>query len=121
MCEMYVRTEDRINKESVYVDAKCYKRGDVVTIQEDGWPWGNAEINNGTHTIVKVPGVPSSKMSALVVPEIGDPLLNRVLQLRGFRFDIDTFESSGRPALTEISALSLKVKKVALLDPDVIG
>ena len=124
MCEIYVRTEPRFNADP-YLDVKCYKRGDVVTIQEDGWKWGSAELNNGAHSIIAVPGVAAAKMVALLTPELGDPLVNKMLQRRGFKFDIDSYEAAqklaGAKPLDETAALSLVSIKPALVDPDIIG
>lgn len=62
----------------------CWKRGMVVTVQEDGWTWGRMESkqvwiaegnaaaewpNQGRMGIVKIPGVPAAKALALLEPQ----------------------------------------------------
>ena len=55
MCELLVKNEDNTIPEDAVMDLKSWKRGMVVTVQEDGWAWGNLEIHNPMFTIIKVP------------------------------------------------------------------
>lgn len=116
MAEMCVNLEDK-RQADPRLDAQGWKRGFVVSIQEDGYKWGAAETT-GQFAIVKVPGTPASKLSALLVAEPGDEINNKMLQRRAFRFDIDSHDGH---ALTLDSALALKVAVPAKDDPDVLG
>lgn len=118
MCEMLVRVVDKVNADSVYLDVGCTKRGDVIVIMEDGHRWSPAESAGDPWVIVKVPGVPSDKLAAYVVPEPGDPKQNRMLQRRAFRFDLDAHD--GR-SLGEKEAFDKKQPRPARQDPNVIG
>lgn len=64
MAEMLVKAEDA----TAARDIGCYKRGDVVSIQEDGFAWGVKErippAQGGKFVIVKVPGIKPSELEA---------------------------------------------------------
>ena len=117
MCELYVRTVSKTHPDP-YLDVQNYKRGDVVHIAEDGWQWGAAEVNNGASIIIKVPGVPASVLQSLLVPEPGDPKINRMLQRRAFGLNLAAHSGGNLNATT---ALALRVTKPARADPNVIG
>lgn len=121
MCELAVYKLNRPNKESIYSDASGWKRGDVVSILEDGADWGMEVVGSVTFDIVKIPGVPVEKMSAYMAAEPGDRMTNRVLQRRAFRFDLDAHEKKTKKECTEKEALDLKVAKPPLVDPNVLG
>lgn len=49
--------------------SRTHFRGDVVTVQPDGWAWGKAERGPeaaGIWTVIEVPGVPVSEFLPLV-------------------------------------------------------
>jgi len=71
MCELLVRLVDKVNDDPE-LDLQCLKRGDVVTIQEDGWNWSERERTNPDWMIIKVPGVSISTFEYLLVPEPDD-------------------------------------------------
>jgi hypothetical protein len=89
MAEMLVRVVDKVNTDDPVLDSKCLKRGMVVAICPDGWPWSDAERGAPYWRIVKVPGAAVGDLSAYLVAELGDPTQNRFLQLRGFKLDLD--------------------------------
>lgn len=121
MAELQVRITDKTNKDSPYLDAKCFKRGDVIAICEDGHKWGAGERDNGEYIIVKMPGVPVEKLELLYMDEeAGNPKVNRLLQKRGAAFDIDAY-LGGAKAITEADATALKKQKPALEDPNVFS
>ena len=121
MAELYVRTIDKVNTLDVYADARCLKRGDVVAIVEDGHKWGSAELNNAHHQILKAPGIDAEKLRAYLLAEPGNDVLNRVLQARAFKFDLDAYAIAPDKSLdTEAKALAFKVLKPPLVDPNVI-
>ena len=124
MCELYIRTVERVNAEDKYATPKLTQRGDVIVIREDGWKWGSGETDSAEHIIVPIPGVPAGKLTAFLVPEIGDPMVNKMLQRRGFGFDLDAYFAALKAdskALTEGVALALKFVRPPIPDPNVIG
>ena len=59
-------------------------RGDVVTVQEDGFNWTPAEREpGGVFTIIRVPGVPAETLSRLLIGVYrnGNEILYRKLGL----------------------------------------
>lgn len=120
MCEMLVMREDKVNDDP-YLDAQCYKRGDVIVIMEDGHPWSKEELDHPRWLVVKVPGVPRDKLTAYLVGEPGDPLQNKMLQRRAFTFDMDAHDQEGKKDYNEAKALEKKKAKPARADPLVLG
>lgn len=146
MAELLVRVVDKVNNDSVYLDAKCLKRGDVVVVCPDGWVWSDLERKNPDWHIVKVPGMSMSEAQAFTSPEIGDPKLNLMLRPRAFKVDVDTLAKAEKSlettadkgikgkqdilanaravesvTLTAKKLTDAKVLKVGLTDPAVIG
>lgn len=113
MAEFCVKRQDQVNPDPEK-DSLCYKRGDVVTIQEDGWKWTEAE-QSGDLCVVKIPGVLVSDLTGFLEPEPGDRLTNKFLQRRAFKFDLDKHD--GKP-LDLGKALALQVVKPSKTDPD---
>ena len=137
MAELIIRVVDKVNPASVYRDVKCTKRGDVIAIQPDGWPWGSAELTDPAYRIVQVSGIDVEDLSAFLAPELdvdpGHP--SRTLQRRGFKFDLDAFRATGTAALrawldddrrasgtrrvtaTLAQVLAFKVARPSVVDP----
>ncbi len=104
MCEILVYTIDK-QGDDVYKNAKLEKRGDVITIQEDGWNWGDAELSDPSFLILKLPGVAIIDVASLISPELDttgskDPAvtdwaqLTNTLQFRGFNLDLDSMQAA---------------------------
>ena len=68
MAELLVRVVDKTNDDKK-LDAQCSKRGDVIVVQPDGWPWGREELKSEVWRIVKLPGVDPGTLVDLVMPE----------------------------------------------------
>lgn len=137
MCEMLVRLVDKINREDPHLDAKCLKRGDVVVICEDGWPWSNRELKNPAWRVLYFPYLSVEKAQAFLGPEIDEGPKNpsKVLRRRAFKIDLDSallptevkqaMQDGARVKtriavqLSELDALALKVGKPRLEDPSV--
>lgn len=118
MAEMLVRTIDKVNKEDVYLDVKCTKRGHVIAICPDGWQWSETERTAPYWTIVKVPGVSVEDLSAYLAPEPGDPRMNRMLQCRAFKFDLDSLGVKSTVTASEVQGLKMAMD--SLDDPAVL-
>ncbi len=137
MCELLVRVVDKTNIDSPYLDAKCLKRGDVVVVAENGWAWSVEELRNPDWRIVKIPNFSVLAAAAFLGLELDlDPEQpSLVLRRRAFALNL-----AGLPAnwaawvadstrvaptrtlnVTEAQALALKLAKVRLVDPNVIG
>jgi len=135
MAELLIRVYDKTNPDSIYLDAGCCKRGDVIAIQDDGWPWGSQELTLPIWRIIKITGVPAANLTSLLTPEsVSNPNAPVTLQRkRGYFWDIDTFLSThpavatwftddtrAQPiraiALTGPAFLALQVQKPALVD-----
>jgi hypothetical protein len=135
MAEFLIRVQDKINTSSIYFDVKCLKRGDVVCVCPDGWPWSQLELTLPFWRIVKVPGMALDEAQAFLVPEPGDPLLKKTLMARQFKLDIDNLvlpqsikdwiadATRAQPFLVVALAQTraLKVLKPPVLDPAIIG
>lgn len=101
MCEILLCVKDRGNILSL--DLALYhrlpKQGDVVAVQEDGWPWGSCELGqtvqgnpNGNHNffrVIKLPNVTVNQASRILSPEVDiDPNNpSPYLQYRAFYLD----------------------------------
>lgn len=122
MCELLVRVVDKVNAQDPRKNAQLTKRGDVITVQEDGWPWSAAELAGNPWRVIAVPGVPADVVSAFLQPEPYDPVVDHKLpQRRAFKFDIDAFLAlPAGTKLTRAQALALKITKPPIPDPDVL-
>ena len=134
MAELLVRVVDKVNADP-YLNAKCTKRGDVIVVQPDGWPWGKDEQKNPAWRIVKVPGLSVIDASAFLGPELDtDPEQpSAVLQPRAFKLDLDHLPASiaavladakrrnptARAFMSAADLAALKLAKPALADPDI--
>lgn len=88
-----------------YIDAQCWKAGDVICVMEDGHPFSEAEKTNPDWKIVKFPGVPASDLAAFTAPELEtDTVPNRMRQKRLFRFD-DSLQPVRKPTLQDPNVL----------------
>lgn len=137
MCEILLRVVDKVGTDP-YNDAKLLKAGDVVCVQDDGWPWGREELKNPDWRIVKIPSLAVTTATSFLGPEFDiDPAHpSRVLRRRAFSIDLShgslptPFKSwladSTRASPTKTIAmngtqlLSLKKAKTRLTDPNVI-
>lgn len=123
MCELLVRTVDSIDPDPIR-DLKVYKRGMVVTVQDDGWPWGTAETGRPDFAIIKIPSVPISIMSVFLGSLI-DPFAkvpDTTNKLRQFKINLDNPSVSAQfstgitrisPSVTLSSASVLALKVTA--------
>jgi len=122
---MLVRLVDKVNEADAALNAQLTKRGDVISIQVDGFAWSDHERNSGTWTIVKVPGVPIDDLSAYLVPEPFNPMVDqhKLPQRRAFKFDIDRYQllpAAAQAALIRAQALAFKITKPIVPNPNVL-
>lgn len=138
MCELLVRVVDKTNPDDPYLDAQLTKRGDVICIQPDGWPWGREELANPDWRIIKLPGIAAESLAAFTAPEVDNDPANpsRVLQRRAFRLDLDHAvladaasvmadgerkQPAKAMALTAAQIIRARVRKPARVDPNVLS
>jgi len=72
MAELLVRIVDKVNPNDPALDLQCLKRGDVVTIGEDGWPWSGKELSNPDWKVMYFPGASMSAAESYLAPELPD-------------------------------------------------
>lgn len=133
MCELLVLSVNKVNADP-YLDAKQYKRGDVVCVKPDGWGWGRQELANPLFRIIKVPGVSVSQASGFLGPELDSDPTNpsQMLRPRAFSLDLDAVPGAAtslvdhqranpiyKAPLSTESLLALKIEKTRLEDPNV--
>jgi hypothetical protein len=116
MCEMLVFVVDRVNDDPI-LDAKCYKRGDVVVVCEDGWDWSKEEKLNPDWKIVKAKGLSVDDAASFMAPEPETDPLNPspVLQRRAFKLKLDDAKVSKIQTVDDL--MSLKVGKQRKANP----
>ncbi len=107
MAELLVRRTDKTHPDP-YMDAKQTKRGDVICVQPDGWPWGTKELANPDWIILLVPGVSPEDLSGLLAaePETNPAQPSRMLQPRAFKLDLDHSEITKaglKPVIADLS------------------
>lgn len=135
MAEFLIRVKDKVNPDSPYLDVRCLKRGDVVDVCPDGWPWSQKELTEPFWRIVAVSGMTLDEAKTFLEPEPGDINLNRMLRRRAFFVDVDNTslpkaiktwiadDTRATPILsiTLTRIRDLKTAKTPLTDPNVIG
>jgi hypothetical protein len=137
MAEIVVQIVDKVNKD-FYLNCGCYKRGDVIEIREDGFPWGKIDRSNPDWRIIKLPQYSVKDLESFRSGEKNtDPTQpSKTLQRRAFKFDIDnpnlpqdiksvvsdasrTMEKTTVDSAFNIYAF--KVEKAKIEDPAIIG
>lgn len=135
MAEFLIRVTDKVNPDP-YLDCRCLKRGDVVTIQEDGWAWGLLEKLNTQWRILAAPSISVLQAQGYLSPELPlDPQNpSRTLQSRGFKFDVTLLPAQWQSWVaddtravpirtfngTPQQVLAFKVQKLPIPDPNVL-
>jgi len=89
--EILVQRVDKINPSSDKSNAQLFKRGDVITVHDVGWPWSYNEIENGDRVIMKIDDMSMGDILPFLRPEvaISDPLAQPLLKVRGVKIDLD--------------------------------
>lgn len=93
MAEILLRVVDKTNEDKA-LDALCSKRGDVIVVKPDGWPWGTEELKSDVWRVVKLPGVDPETLVDLAMPQfaqVGKELV--IVRYRAKRLAIDKLES----------------------------
>jgi hypothetical protein len=85
-------------------DAKRYKLGDVVTIQDDGHPWSEVEANHPDAKIVKAPGIPKEDFLQLLSESAPNPNEHKRIRLWTFKDIVNIPETVNLPNATSFIA-----------------
>lgn len=89
MAELLIRVVDKVNADPA-LDVRCTKRGDVIVVCEDGWPWGTEERRLPIYRLLSIPGVPATELQGLTAEQparTADPAELR--RRRHFGLDLD--------------------------------
>lgn len=122
MAELLIRIVDKTTSADPVFDALIAKRGDVVTIQNDGWPWSPAERAGNPWVIVKAPGVSAALLTSFIAKDDGDPAQHFVPRRRALRFDVSLWQAQGSPNITSVAqAQAFRVTLPRVSDPSVLG
>ena len=105
MCEALVCIRNMGQSGDPLIDSCAPKRGDVVTVQEDGWNWGTCELGqivqgnpNGNHAFFRIFKFPNTSVAQaakmLSAEKDTDPQNpSPYLQYRAFFFDVTKIPS----------------------------
>ena len=66
MCELLVKSVDAIHPDKKINLSSCYKRGDVISIREDGFKWSDGELDSNVFEVVKMQNIPVEQMQYLL-------------------------------------------------------
>lgn len=92
MAEILLRVVDKTNEDKA-LDAQCSKRGDVIVVKPDGWPWGTEELKSDFWRVVKLPGVDPDALTDLAMPQFAQVGEERVIvRYRAKSLAIDKLE-----------------------------
>lgn len=115
MAELLIKAVDATHPDGETDRAGCYKRGDVVVVQEDGHQWGMKE-GPPRFFVLKIPGVEKSRVERLCEEQddddAGRPFVDgegrrRVFRRRRWRVDIDSLPAPVRNALSGTGVASI--------------
>ena len=112
MCEALVWIQDKVARNNPRA-AQNYRAGEVICVQEDGWPWSERERTHPRWRIFTFPGVAVSALADLVAGDFdqeGGLIARRV---RGF--DLSTLPSdviTNRTPLTTTQRSALLASRV---------
>jgi hypothetical protein len=119
MCELLLINYDKSDPDPE-IDKWMYKRGMMVTVQDNGWAWNETELSSA-YKILYVPGITKAqalkfikhKESLTEVDDIGNPLpLTRrryVLDLDAWTPADDAFLVSGVNAQQQLKRIEDRV------------
>jgi len=107
--ELLVRLEDRGDP----TDPTTAKRGDVIDIRPDGWPWSERERNHPARRLIRVPDLTPADAQALLaseqIPVPLEPFLTPDLTAKRHRrtafIDLDALDAT--PEMTSALAVTM--------------
>jgi hypothetical protein len=122
MCELLVRIEDKSSDPDPVRDRMLSKKGHVIDIRPDGWPWTQAELTNPAWRVGSVPGVTPEdyvKFAGAVVDR--GPLAMVQIARKAFYLDVDQLAaklmSSRAGALASFTSEEIDAATIATVVP----
>ena len=121
MVEALIRVADKTNSNSEELNSKKTKRGDVIVVCDDGWPWSEWERTNPDWRVVRFPDEVASDIRAMVTPEFDEDSSKprATLKARAFCLDLDDSNMAvlsnppdGKVISVNLSVAKLRVAKV---------
>jgi len=124
MAELLVRVVDKVNPNDPDLDLQCLKRGDVVAIGEDGWPWSGKELSNPDWKVMYFPGASVSAAESYLMPEYASgPEDAELIMLRPRAFAFNLLSAAPQTTFSggDDEMLSFQIAKPPLQSPDVFA
>ena len=116
MAELLIRNIDRVNNESTSLNARCFKRGDVLVVMEDGWEWSPRELAGDPWDIIKFPGATVEGTQSYLTPVYsmvsGEPIM---VIPRASYFNLDAAHGTGTYIGGDAIMLSYQVQKEVIV------
>ncbi len=69
MAELLMTVKSNLPNASKLEETRRYGPGDIITVQEDAWPWSAAELTNPDWRIIQAKGMTVSEGESLISPE----------------------------------------------------
>lgn len=92
MAELLMMVVDKTHSDPS-VDPRCFKRGMVICVQPDNWPWGLEELRNPDWRILRVPKADPDDLLGLTAEEPFTDTKNLTpRKRRAFRLDLEAAE-----------------------------
>ena len=88
MSELLVRIVDKTLPDP-YANQTLLKRGMVVVVEDDGWPWTPTEQTFKEWIIIKAPQLPLSMATGLANEPVGDRMVTPMLPARAVALDFN--------------------------------
>ena len=88
MAELCIFVKDTSDPDPA-IDAKCFKRGDVLACGSDGFAWGIGEQSNACFRLVSIAAMSDAQAESLTTEQPGDPAVTPGLLARFYKLDID--------------------------------
>lgn len=115
MAEFLIKAIDATHPDPVKNERGCYKRGDVVAVKPDGWPWGARE-GFPTFVIVKVPGLDPAAVEHLLHQheDTTDPENPKVFKRRlwGFHLDHAALPTQVKKSLRDTGSVTVTLPQI---------
>lgn len=142
---MLIRVHNKTAGKDVYEDVQRTKRGDIITVQPDGWEWSREEQTAPYWRILKVPTLTKQEAELydkdehqVRVAKDGANQFDKpaTSQRRGYNFDLDSpllsaelvqyladdrRSSPGFQLKADLPAATVIVRKAPVTDPKVFG
>lgn len=115
MCEILIKAIDTSHVDPLKDRIGCYKRGDIVGVEEDGYEWGACERLPKFY-LVKIPGlsVVIARKYERMEMESDDPDNKTVYRRRKFHIPVDAVPAGIRNTLQTTGQVTVTVNQISL-------